>query len=141
MRRASYYLTVTLVAAVAGWLFMSWSGTAYVAKRSDNVCGLREVHQLSHPARVDYPRLIAVTPEWKRIDEDRIDPESAQGQVLLARARSRVLNAADHVRRQLGHCSIWRKIRRRDGEPVPDVTENVVTRLRQVVEEQDAAAA
>ncbi|MCP3914698.1 MAG: hypothetical protein GY711_03960 [bacterium] len=122
------------VAAIAffavGWMLQPSESHHYIAKREDNVCGPRHVRQLSNPARVDYDRLIAATPESKRMKKEGIDPSSPEGLILRSRGAKRVLDACQRVRREARHCSIWRAIRRRDGKPIPDVTDLVLGRMR-----------
>jgi hypothetical protein len=133
--RRVLFTAAAMVAVVAmGWFRGSSGGSDYIVKRRDNICGLRDASKLSHPARVDHPRLVAATPEWKRIEKEGIDPDSARGSVLRTQAYSRVLEACLKVRDDGAYCSIWKAIRRRDGAPVADVTEQVLALLPGILE-------
>lgn len=100
-------------------------GTPYKVDKTDNVCGLDEPRALTDPAKVDYEKLLNATPEVKAIKRRKIDKESAEGIRLMTEARSRVLDACEKVRSDEGHCSVWKKISRRDGTPIPDITDEV----------------
>lgn len=97
-------------------------GPEWIASRSDNICGLDDPALLSAPALVAYDTLLALTPEIRRIKEEQIDERSALGIQLRQRAADRVRDACEAVRVKQGYCSVWRKIRHRDGRHVPDVT-------------------
>ena len=99
--------------------------SGWIVDPTDNVCGLADPRMLSRPARVDHPFLLAATPEMKRIAQEGIDPNSPIGVMLRQRGIDRVLRSADRVREQEGYCSIWKRIRHRDGRVIPDVTEPV----------------
>lgn len=103
--------------------------SAWIVDPTDNVCGLSDPRMLSRPARVDHPLLLAATPEMKRIANEGIDPNSPLGVMLRQQAVDRVLRAADHVRQRDGYCSVWKRIRHRDGRAIPDVTDPVRQRL------------
>ena len=130
-RRTLFALAALLSVVALGWYSMPVGGVAgYAAKRSDNVCGLRNIKQVENPARVDYPTLEDATPEWRRIRKEGIDPDSARGLALRAEADRRVLDACEKVRQDKGYDSLWRAIRRLDGGPVADVTDAVLARMR-----------
>lgn len=101
----------------------------WVAKSEDNICGLSDPDILSHPARVSYDDLMEATPELKRIRDEGIDPGSSQGIQLRQAAVDRVRAACDRVMRSQGHCSVWKKIRHRDGRAISDVSSLVKKEL------------
>ncbi|MCY2959153.1 MAG: hypothetical protein NTY35_03225 [Planctomycetota bacterium] len=103
--------------------------TRWIVDPADNVCGLSDARMLSRPARVDYPVVLAATPEMKRIVDEGIDPNSSVGVMLRQQAVDRVLRVAEQVRVREGYCSVWKRIRHRDGRVIPDVTEPVRQRL------------
>lgn len=104
-------------------------GTPYKVDKADNVCGLDEPRALTNPALVDYGALLDATPEAKLIKRRKIDPQSAEGIRLMTEARTRVLEACESVRGDLGHCSVWKKISRRDGTAVDDITAAVTKEI------------
>ena len=104
----------------------------WIADRADCICGLDDPRLLSNPAVVDYGRCLYATTEMKRMREENIDPQSPRGIQLAAQAADRVRGAAESVRSQFGHCSVWKTIRHRDGRAVPDRTADVLAALPQV---------
>lgn len=114
--------TATPSAAESGWK----------ANESDNIAGLSDLKKLSNPAVVDYPALLAATPEYKELEKARIDPESPKGRTLRQQAADRVTKAADFVRRDKRYCSVWKEISHKDGRKVPDVTQEVKEKLESV---------
>jgi hypothetical protein len=106
-------------AALAGW----------ICDRADNICGLDDAKMLSSPAKVDFDALYKVTPEYKKIRDDKIDPNSSEGIHLRQKAHDRIRDAAESVRAQKGHCSVWKAVKHSDGRPIPDITEAVKAAL------------
>ena len=104
---------------VAGWL----------VDRADNICGLDDAKMLSKPAKVDYDALLKATPEFKKIKDDKIDPNSPQGIQLRQAGVTRVQTAAEKVRVAESYCSVWKTIRHSDGRVVADITEAVKAQL------------
>ena len=98
----------------------------WVAKRADNICGLKDANQLSNPAVINFKRCLAATPEMKKMKKDGIKPESPEGIRLKNAAVNRVTTAADTVRTAGGYCSVWKKISHKDGRRIPDLTTRVV---------------
>ena len=62
----------------------------WIVKAEDSVCGLSQSRQLRKPAKVRFDDLLALTPEKKKLDRERIDPNSAKGLRLMNDARNRV---------------------------------------------------
>ncbi len=104
-------------------------GTSWIAARGDSICGLDDPRLLSHPARVDYTRVLDSTPEMKKMQHDGIDPASPAGIQLKTQAVDRVRTAAEKARLAGGYCSVWKRISHRDGREVPDLTVQVIALL------------
>lgn len=100
-------------------------GTPYEVDKNDNICGLNEPRTLTRPAKVDYDALLASTSEVAEIKRRKIQKGSADWARLMADARRRVLEACIEARESSGHCSIWKKIARRDGGAIDDLTKDV----------------
>ena len=107
-------------------------GNGWKAKSSDNIAGLSDLKKLSKPSVVDYDDLLAATPEMKEIKRDRIDPESTKGRTLRQQASDRVTKAAEAVRKEKRHCSVWKAITHSDKRKVPDITKAVKAKLESV---------
>lgn len=108
-------------------------GTVWIAAVEDNICGRSDLRAVVNPARVDYDRLLRATPEMRRIERENIDVKSAIGVILHAAAVDRVRGACDVVRSAMSHCSVWKAIRRADGRPIVDRTEEVLGVIRKSV--------
>jgi hypothetical protein len=100
-------------------------GTPYILEKADNICGLDEPKQLSNPAKVDYDALLEVTPQIKQMKRDKIDPNSAKGIQLRTEAEALVRDTCVKIRAEKNYCSVWKKIERRDGGKISDITEKV----------------
>jgi hypothetical protein len=105
-------------------------GPEWIAAKADSLCGLDDPALLSNPALVQHGSLIEATPEARRLRDENIDPQSAAGIQLLQRAADRVRDECEVVRDARGHCSVWKRIRHRDGRSVPNVTQFVLDRIR-----------
>ena len=101
----------------------------YVADPVDCVVGLDQPRQLQNPAHVDHPRALEATPPVREMRRRRIDPDSAEGIILRSRGEGLVRQACQVVMDEEGFDSVWRRIRRRDGVPIPDVTARVIARV------------
>lgn len=99
--------------------------TGWVCDRADSICGLDDAKMLSKPAKVDYDALYKATAEYKKIRDEKIDPNSSEGIQLRQRAVDRIREKTDSIRSQNGYCSVWKTIRHTDGRAVPDITDQV----------------
>jgi len=100
---------------VAGW----------VVDRADNICGLDDPKMLSKPASVSYDTLLRATPQYKKIKDNKIDPNSPEGIQLRHEAVGKVRDACDKIRQQENYCSIWKSVKHTDGRAVAEVTDLV----------------
>ena len=97
----------------------------WVVDRADNICGLEDAKTLSKPAKVDYDALLKATPQYKKIKDNKIDPNSPEGIQLRQEAANKVRDACDKIRQQNGYCSVWKTIKHSDGRAVADITDLV----------------
>jgi len=107
----------------------SVAGQAWQAHERDSICGVSNTRQVTNPAMLDYRRALTATPEMKDLRSRKIDPASAEGQILRQRAVDHVRRASSKVMRKNGHCSIWKEISHRDGRRVPELTGQVISEL------------
>ena len=61
----------------------------WIVRAADNICGLRDANQLSNPAKLNYKRCLAATPELKKMKDEGIAPESPEGIQLTNAAATR----------------------------------------------------
>ncbi|GEM_PF-5752661 len=84
------------------------------------------------PASVDYRRVLAATPEMRKVEEEGIDRSSARYQMLRSKAVRRIRKVVRVVAVELGHDCVVRedKIRSKPEDLIlADLTEAVVERL------------
>lgn len=105
------------------------AGRTWIVRSQDNICGLKVANQLSNPAQVDYSALLDATPQMKEMKRRGIRASSPEGIALKNAAVDSIATAADSVRSDAGHCSVWKSIRHKDGDAVPDITEDVAALL------------
>jgi hypothetical protein len=101
----------------------------WVCEKADNICGLDDAKTLSNPAKVDYDGLLKATPEYKKIRDEKIDANSAEGIQLRQKAAERVRDACEKTRVDKSYCSVWKTIKHTDGRAIPDITDTVKEQL------------
>ena len=114
-------LAVLAIIVVQGSGGAAKAAASYEAKASHSISGLSNVSQLSNPMAVRYDEVMEAT--------EKIDPTSPLGEILESAAHRRVSAATRSVMLRDGHCSAWKKIKRKDGRPVPDLTADVIAQL------------
>lgn len=98
------------------------------AKAEDNICGLRDVTQVSNPVVIDFQACLDATPEMKKIKSEKIDAKSPEGIRLTTEATNRVTQACESVQKSHGYCSVWKSIKHKDGRVITDIS-SLVTAL------------
>jgi hypothetical protein len=101
----------------------------WILKTADNICGLRDANQLTSPAVIDFETCLAATSEMKKVQQQGIDPKSAEGIQLRSAAITRVTKACEAVRTSAGYCSVWKEIRHRDGRAITDISSQVIAQF------------
>ena len=101
----------------------------WIVKAENSICGLSQSRQLRKPAKVRFDDLLALTPEKKKLDRERIDPNSAKGLRLMNDARNRVRDACSKTMKDQGYDSVWKQIKSRKGARVADVTASVAIEI------------
>jgi hypothetical protein len=104
-------------------------GHSWIAEKEDNICGIKDLKKVTKPALVDYEELLEATPQMKEIKRDEIDPGSTKGKALRKAARTLISKTAEVVRKENGHCGIWKAIAHKDAREIADVTEDIVERF------------
>lgn len=115
--------------AVGGAWVSSETAVTWICDRADNICGLDDAKTLSNPGKVDYDALLKATAEYKKIKDEKIDPNSAEGIQLRQKAAERVRDACEKVRAAKSYCSVWKTISHQDGRAIPDITDAVKDQL------------
>lgn len=107
-------------------LALEWAAARdWSAKAEDNICGLRDLAQVSNPVVIDFQACLDATPEMKKIKAEKIDPKSPDGIRLTTEATNRVTQACESVQKANGYCSVWKSIKHKDGRAITDVSSQV----------------
>jgi len=101
----------------------------WIAKDSDNICGISALKRVTNPSLVDYEQLFESTPQIKEMKRRDIDPDSTEGKALRKGAQTLITKSSELVRVAKGHCSVWKAIANKDGRTIPDVTQDVLERF------------
>lgn len=85
----------------------------------------------SAPATISETKVKEATPEWKRIQAESIDTDSAQGKQLLVQMNNRIREAAKSVAEAEGRDMVARKddITDAQGRDVIDLTDKVIAKV------------
>ena len=123
MRIQIYSLLIfALVAACA---------TAQVSLKKKAVVYIGSAANTSAPATVDAKKVRAATPEWQKIQNTGIDPDSARGKQLITKMNQRIRKAVTEVADAEGRDMVTRSSDMKDdrGRQVVDLTDLVVSEL------------
>jgi hypothetical protein len=101
---------------------MCMPSSSWVVIKSDNICGIANVHKISNPAVVEYRTLLHDTSQYKYIVKNGINPDSTQGKLLLSKAHTEIVKACENERQSGGYCGVWKKISHVDGRLIADIT-------------------
>jgi Skp family chaperone for outer membrane proteins len=120
-----------ILLAVLASLLLAAAGHAQVAVKRGAVVYVGSASNTSAPAIVDEAKLRDATSEWQRIQNEGIDPDSAQGKQLIVRMNQRIRDAVKSIAESQGRDMVVRKgdITDRQGRDVVDLTDQVVSRL------------
>ncbi len=97
----------------------------WIGKTADNICGLRDIGQVSNPALVDWQACLDATPEMKKAKADKVDLDTPEGIKLVTAATNRITTACEATRTANGYCSVWKTIKHKDGRAITDITDLV----------------
>ncbi len=104
-------------------------GTPFIFEKVDSICGNNSANGITRPCTVDYDALMDATKEVREIKKRKIDPNGAKGRTLMTAARNKVRKACEDAYKAGGHCGVWKRIERRDGKPIVDITAQVKAKL------------
>jgi hypothetical protein len=123
MRHLSRALLVAVLAAVPAF--------AQVTVKKGAVVYTGSASNTSAPATVDETKVKEATPEWKKIQAEGIDRESAHGKQLLVQMSNRIRTAVKAVAEAEGRDMVSRKddITDKRGRDVLDLTDKVVAKI------------
>lgn len=104
---------------------------AQVTVRSGAVVYHGSASNTSAPATIDEAKVREATPEWKKMQAEAIDPDSAQGKQLMVRMNTRIQDAVRSVAAAENRDLVTRKddISDRQGREVTDLTDKVAKKV------------
>jgi|TARA_Y100000034_G_scaffold133311_1_gene198435 hypothetical protein len=83
---------------------------SWVAQPEDNICGIKNVQNVSNPAVIDWSSAMNITKEIKTLKKHKIDRKSARGRLLIADATDKVARASNFIMNKIEVDSVWKKI-------------------------------
>jgi hypothetical protein len=104
---------------------------AQVTVKSGAVVYHGSASNTSAPATIDEAKVREATPEWKKMQAEAIDPDSAQGKQLMVRMNTRIQDAVRSVAAAENRDLVTRKddISDRQGRDVTDLTDKVAKKV------------
>lgn len=104
---------------------------AQVTVKSGAVVYHGSASNTSAPATIDEAKVKEATPEWKKMQAEGIDPDSAQGKQLVVRMNTRVQDAVRSVAAAENRDLVTRKddISDRQGRDIVDLTDKVAKKV------------
>lgn len=104
---------------------------AQVTVKSGAVVYHGSASNTSAPATIDEGKVREATPEWKKMQAEAIDPDSAQGKQLMVRMNTRIQDAVRSVAAAENRDLVTRKddISDRQGREVTDLTDKVAKKV------------
>lgn len=104
---------------------------AQVTVKSGAVVYHGSASNTSAPATIDEAKVREATPEWKKMQAEAIDPDSAQGKQLVVRMNTRIQDAVRSVAAAENRDLVTRKddISDRQGRDVVDLTDKVARKV------------
>lgn len=104
---------------------------AQVTVKSGAVVYHGSASNTSAPATIDEAKVKEATPEWKKMQAEAIDPDSAQGKQLVVRMNTRIQDAVRSVAAAENRDLVTRKddISDRQGRDIVDLTDKVAKKV------------
>ena len=112
-------------------LFLALPVLAQVTVKKGAVIYLGSASNTTAPATVKESKVKEATPEWKKIQAENIDVDSAQGKQLIVQMNNRIREAIKDVAKAESRDMVTRKcdITDAQGRDVVDLTDKVVTKV------------
>jgi len=107
------------------------TATAQVSLKKKAVVYIGSAANTSAPATVDAKKVRAATPEWQKIQNTGIDPDSARGKQLITKMNQRIRKAVKEVADAESRDMVTRNRDMKDdrGRQVVDLTGLVVSEI------------
>lgn len=125
--------TKHLIVTIFLTAFLAGAASAQVTLKRGAVVYTGSAANTTAPATVDEMELREATPEWQKIEDQGIDPESARGKQLITKMNKRIRSAVQSIATVEGRDLVTRKKDMEDdrGRDVVDLTDLVVSKIKE----------
>lgn len=116
-------VSLLLVCSAAGQVTLEKGAVVYQGSAANT----------SAPATIKEDEVRDATPEWQKIEDEGIDPDSARGRQLIAKMNKRIRSAVKSVAGAESRDMVTREKDLKDakGREVVDLTDEVVAKLKE----------
>jgi hypothetical protein len=126
-------MRTTLIVSLFLSAILSAAASAQVTLKKGAVVYTGSAANTTAPATVNEKKVRAATPEWQKIVDEGIDPQSARGKQLITRMNSRINQAVESIADSESKDMVTRKKDLKDdrGRKVTDLTSKVVAKIQE----------
>ena len=126
-------MRTTLIVGLFLSAILSATASAQVTLRKGAVVYTGSAANTTAPAIVTEKKVRAATPEWQKIVDEGIDPQSARGKQLITRMNLRINQAIESIADSESKDMVTRKKDLKDdrGRTVIDLTSKVVAKIKE----------
>lgn len=126
-------MRTTLIVSLFLSAILSATASAQVTLKRGAVVYTGSAANTTAPATVNEKKVRAATPEWQKIEDQGIDPQSARGKQLITRMNSRISKAVKSVADSESKDLVTRNKDMKDdrGRTVTDLTSKVVAKIEE----------
>lgn len=128
-----FVMRTTLIVGLFLSAILSATASAQVTLRKGAVVYTGSAANTTAPAVVNEKKVRAATPEWQKIVDEGIDPQSARGKQLITRMNLRIKQAIESIADSESKDMVTRKKDLKDdrGRTVIDLTSKVVAKIKE----------
>ena len=128
-----FVMRTTLIVGLFLSAILSATASAQVTLRKGAVVYTGSAANTTAPAVVNEKKVRAATPEWQKIVDEGIDPQSARGKQLITRMNLRINQAIESIADSESKDMVTRKKDLKDdrGRTVIDLTSKVVAKIKE----------
>lgn len=126
-------MRLTTIARLFLFVLLSASATAQVTLKKGAKVYHGSAANTTAPATIKEKKVRAATPEWQKIEDEGIDPQSARGKQLITKMNNRISQAIKSVADAESRDMVTRKKDLKDdrGRTVEDLTDKVISKIQE----------
>jgi hypothetical protein len=126
-------MRITLIVGLFLSTLLSVTASAQVTLKKGAVVYTGSAANTTAPATINEKKVRASTPEWQKITDEGIDPQSARGKQLITRMNSRISQAVESIADAESKDMVTRRKDLKDdrGRTVIDLTSKVVAKIKE----------